>query len=50
MENAKLQHSMSRPGKCIDNGSIEGFWGTLKCEKYYLYTWEDPRLNSWKRL
>jgi len=39
MENAKLQHSMSRPGKCIDNGPIEGFWGTLKCEKYYLYTW-----------
>jgi transposase InsO family protein len=21
---------------CIDNGPMEAFWGTLKCEKYYL--------------
>ena len=28
--------SMSRPGKCIDNGPMEGFWGILKCEMYYL--------------
>ncbi len=28
--------SMSRVGKCIDNGPMEGFWGTLKCEMYYL--------------
>ena len=28
--------SMSRVGKCIDNGPIEGFWGIIKCEKYYL--------------
>ena len=27
---------MSRPGKCIDNGPMEGFWGILKCEMYYL--------------
>lgn len=23
--------------KCIDNGPIESFWGTFKCEKYYLH-------------
>ncbi len=28
--------SMSRVGKCIDNGPMEGFWGTLKSEMYYL--------------
>lgn len=27
--------SMSRVGKCIDNGPMEGFWGTLKRERYY---------------
>jgi putative transposase len=30
-----LTHSMSRVGKCIDNGPMEGFWGTLKSECYY---------------
>src|SRR5699024_10750693 len=29
-------HSMSRPGKCIDNGPIENVWGIIKAEKYYL--------------
>lgn len=28
--------SMSRVGRCIDNGPIEGFWGILKCEMYHL--------------
>ena len=28
--------SMSRDGKCIDNGPMEAFWGTLKAEQYYL--------------
>lgn len=32
-----LTQSMSRVGKCIDNGPMEAFWGTLKCEKYYLH-------------
>jgi putative transposase len=32
--------SMSRVGRCIDNGPIESFWGTLKCEKYYLNKYE----------
>ncbi len=30
-----MTQSMSRVGKCIDNGPIEGFWGILKREKYY---------------
>ena len=44
LEAAEMTHSMSRVGKCIDNGPMEGFWGTLKCEKYYLHkynTYED---------
>lgn len=28
--------SMSRIGRCLDNAPMEGFWGTLKCEMYYL--------------
>ena len=28
--------SMSRVGKCIDNGPMENFWGILKTEMYYL--------------
>ncbi len=40
MDEAGMAHSMSRVGKCIDNGPIESFWGTLKCEKYYLHKYE----------
>ncbi|MGO4699588.1 IS3 family transposase [Paenibacillus sp. 2TAB26] len=36
----KITHSMSRVGRCIDNSPIESFWGTLKCEKYYLHTYQ----------
>ena len=28
--------SMSRVGRCIDNGPTEGFWGIIKSEMYYL--------------
>ena len=28
--------SMSRVGRCIDNGPMEGFWGIIKTEMYYL--------------
>jgi transposase InsO family protein len=31
-----MVQSMSRVGRCIDNGPMEGFWGILKCEMYYL--------------
>jgi len=40
IEEAKMTHSMSRVGRCIDNGPIESFWGTLKCEEYYLKKYE----------
>lgn len=33
-------HSMSRPGKCIDNGPIENVWGIIKSEKYYLNSYD----------
>lgn len=35
-----LTQSMSRVGKCIDNGPMEGFWGILKSEKYYLHKYQ----------
>ena len=30
-----MKQSMSRVGKCIDNGPMEGFWGILKRERCY---------------
>lgn len=36
VDEAKMTHSMSRVGRCLDNAPIESFWGTLKCEMYYL--------------
>jgi transposase InsO family protein len=35
LEKAGMMQSMSRVGKCIDNGPMEGFWGILKRERYY---------------
>ncbi|MGG5317031.1 IS3 family transposase [Enterococcus sp. AZ072] len=32
---ADMIQSMSRVGKCTDNGPMEGFWGMLKRENYY---------------
>ncbi|WP_453990298.1 IS3 family transposase [Bacillus nitroreducens] len=40
LDQTGMTHSMSRVGKCIDNGPMESFWGTLKCEKYYLHRYE----------
>jgi putative transposase len=40
IEKAGMTQSMSRVGKCIDNGPMESFWGTIKCEKYYLSKFE----------
>lgn len=40
LEEARMTQSMSRVGRCIDNGPIESFWGTLKCEKYYLHRYD----------
>ena len=38
---AGMTQSMSRVGKCIDNGPMEGFFGILKCEKYYLNKYDN---------
>ena len=35
LEKAGMTQSMSRVGKCIDNGPMERFWGILKRERYY---------------
>ena len=35
LKDAGMTQSMSRVGKCIDNGPMEGFWGMLKRERYY---------------
>lgn len=40
IENANMTQSMSRVGRCIDNGPIESFWGKLKCEKYRRNSYE----------
>jgi putative transposase len=37
LESAHMRQSMSRVGHCIDNGPMEGFWGMLKSEMYYLH-------------
>lgn len=31
-----MLQSMSRVGRCIDNGPVEGFWGIVKTEMFYL--------------
>ncbi|HBL84489.1 MAG TPA: IS3 family transposase [Clostridiales bacterium] len=36
LEAAKMRQSMSRVGHYIDNGPMEGYWGILKSEMYYL--------------
>lgn len=41
LDKAGMTQSMSRVGRCIDNGPIEGFWGIIKCEMYYLGDFKD---------
>lgn len=45
LDEAGFVQSMSRVGRCIDNGPMEGFWGTLKLEMYYL-----DKFNSYEAL
>jgi len=40
LENQGLTQSMSRVSRCIDSGPIEGFWGIIKSEMYYLHKFE----------
>lgn len=35
LDKGNIVQSMSRPGRCIDNAPIEGFWGIMKCEMFY---------------
>lgn len=42
VEDNELIHSMSRVSKCIDNGPMEGFFGTLKVEMFNLDTFDTP--------
>jgi putative transposase len=41
LDKEKMTQSMSRVGHCIDNGPMEGFWGILKSEMYYLHKFND---------
>jgi len=41
LDKAGMIQSMSRVGRCIDNGPMEGFWGILKCEMYRLGNFKD---------
>lgn len=45
LKEAGMVRSMSRVGKCIDNGPMEGFWGIVKTEMYYL-----NKFNTYKEL
>ena len=44
LDRIRATQSMSRVGRCIDNGPMEGFWGIIKSEMYYLrkfHTYEE---------
>jgi len=46
LENIEAVQSMSRVGRCIDNGPMEGFFGIIKSEMYHLndfYSTEELR-------
>ena len=43
LDEAGMIQSMSRVGKCIDNGPMEGFWGTLKSESFYGLKFKDEQ-------
>ena len=36
LKDKNIRQSMSRKGNCLDNAIVESFFGTLKCELYYL--------------
>ncbi len=40
LDKADITQSMSRVGRCIDNSPMESFWGALKCEEFYLNTYQ----------
>lgn len=48
LDKAGMIQSMSRVGKCIDNGPMEGFWGTLKSESFYGLKFRDEKELRYK--
>lgn len=44
LDAAKMIQSMSSVGRWIDNGPMEGFWGILKSEMYYLRRFTDEQV------
>ena len=40
LDKHNIVQSMSRVGKCIDNGPIENLWGIIKSEMYYLESFD----------
>lgn len=49
LDQHKMIQSMSRVGKCIDNGPMESFWGILKCEIGYSQGREFKDLKDLKK-
>lgn len=42
LESREIKQSMSRVGKCIDNGPMESIWGKIKSERYHLKKNQKP--------
>jgi transposase InsO family protein len=40
LDQIRATQSMSRVGRCIDNGPMEGFWGILKTEMKHLFPYK----------
>lgn len=47
LRNRKIKQSMSRKGNCLDNASMENFFGIIKSELFYLEKFES--IQSQKR-
>lgn len=41
LHDREMEQSMSRVGRCIDNGPTEGLWGIIKTEMYCMYEIND---------
>ena len=40
LKNNNIKQSMSRKGNCLDNSIMENFFGRMKCEMYYGYSFD----------
>lgn len=43
IDSSEMVQSMSRVCKCIENGPMEGFWGTLKSKMFYGDHWNNEK-------